>query len=637
MFSIARILLLRPRMVCLVTLALVIGAGLIVYSKTGVSRGPYGPAEDFPRGALVYAQFKDLPALLKQWHESSLKQQYLGSTNYAQFQHRHLALKLVQRWTEFNDGLGFQLDTTSLGEAADSGAAFAIYDIGRLDLVFIAPLSAEKLAATTFVKSKAQFEEAELPDGTTYYRHDLEADRGRQKQVLAFATVKGRFVLATSERLLLRTIANINGQIGKDRLSEDPPFKMLAATLTPHFATVWVDQAKLNDDWYFKHYWLMQNIAQLKDMRAGMFDLEFQEGKWIERRDFLTTPGNDRAVVGMSSAEVVRLRAMVPDGLPFFKLQSLKDDSALGSRLARDTLLDRLAPAPGQKKQLRSWQSYDDDGLYASDGNEESYGDRYSYLNSDYEAAINDPRAAHLTERQQPGPNPLGAQIDDQFLAGLDEAIGPSRPLAMAVVTNPRPVAGPLFAEFQRVAIVTLQTPANLKRDLLEVAISKAVKGRLTVSGPSVDLTWRSHQDGGRAWRELDMPLLGWKLCYAQREHELILANSPELLAAVFAAGDKQQVSEEQSVPSLDDLTVIRFDQRKQAFDDILGRLDAEELKRRQQARSQDPNDSAVPEPQFFSGEIGSLLDVATNVRRVEIRRSSFSNRRHEEIDYVLK
>lgn len=630
----------KPRLPAFVVLALIICAGLIVYSKTGVSHGPYSPAEDFPRGALVYAQFKDLPALLKQWNESTLKQQYLGSTNYAQFQHRHLALKLVQRWTEFNAGLGFPLDTSSLGEAADSGAAIAIYDIGRLDLVFIAPLSGEKLAATSFFKSKEQFEETQLPDGSSYYRRDLEVDRGRQKQVLAFATVKGRFVLATSERLLLHAIANINARAGKDRLSEDPSFKTLAATLVPHFATVWVDQAKLNDDWYFRHYWLMQNLAQLKDIRACMFDLEFQEGKWIERRDFLTRQKSGRPAEGMLIAEVQRLRELIPEDVPYLKLQSLKPDATLGSRLVRDTLLDRVAPASGETQNRGSWRSYDDSGFDASEENEESYGDRYTYLNSDYEAAINDPRAAHLSERQQPGPNPLFDQIDEQFLGGLDQALGPARPLAIAVATNPRTVAGPLFTEFQRMAVVTLQSPANLNRELLEIAIGKGVQGRLTVAGPSVDLKWVSREDGYHTWRELDMPLAGLRSCYSLQGHELIVTNSPELLTAVFAAG-KKQTHEPQSPASLEDLTVIRFAQRKQAFDDILGSLDDEESKRRQQARGQNANNAAVQPtplaPQFFSGEIGSLLDVASNVSRVEIRRSSFSNRLHEEVDYVLK
>jgi hypothetical protein len=641
--SIARVKkYMRPRTIVLVTLALIVCAGLIVYSKTRVSQGPYSQAEDFPRGALVYAQFKDLPALLKQWEGSSLKQQYLDSANYSQFQHRHLALKLVERWTELNDGLGFQLDTASIGEATEAGAAIGIYDIGRLDLVFVAPLSEEKLALTKFFKSKPQFEETELPDGTTYYRRDVEADRGRQKQVLAFATVKGRFALATSERLLLQTIANINSQTGKDRLSEDPAFKTLAGTLTPHFVTVWVDQAKLNEDWYFKHYWLMSNPGTLKGIRACMFDLEFQNGKWIERRDFLTTQRNARLTTGISASEAQRLRAMIPDGIPFLKLQSLSRDPALAYPMVRDTLLDRVAPKQEQAQNLWSWQSYEDQGFYPTEGDEESSGSDYKYLNSDYDSAIDDPRDAHLTETQQPGPNPLSDQIGNQFLTGLAQAMGPARPLALAVATKPRTIDGPLFAEFQRVAIVTLQAPANVKREALEMAIAKAVQGRLTVAGPSVDLKWVSHEEAYGAWRELEMPLLGWKLCYAQQDRELILANSPELLAEVLATRDKKLTAELPAVASLDDLTIIRFDQRKQAFDDILGRLDAEEVKRRQQqaARqrsSESPSPSPQVAPQFFSGEIGSLLDVAANVSRIEIRRSSFSNRLHEEIDFVLK
>ena len=185
-------------------LVLSIGAGLIVYARNRSSKHPFELAEDFPRGALVYGQFADFPALIKQWDQSRLKQQYLDSANYKQFQHGHLALKLIERWEEFNNALGFPLDTAALSSTADSRVAIAIYDIGRLDLVFIAPMSEEKIMATEFFKSKEQFEATELPDGTTYYHHEVEADRGRQKQVLVFTALKGRLILATSEPLLLR-------------------------------------------------------------------------------------------------------------------------------------------------------------------------------------------------------------------------------------------------------------------------------------------------------------------------------------------------------------------------------------------------------------------------------------------------
>ncbi len=157
---------------------------------------------DLPRGALVYAQFENLPELITQWEQSQLKDRYLSSTSYQQLQHRHLAMKLISRWEEFNNALGFPLDLSRLVLRLTATAAVAIYDIGQLDLLFVAPISDEKVALTQFLKSKDQFEEVETPDGAPYYSHTVEADRGRQKQVLAFATVNGRFLLGTNEKLL---------------------------------------------------------------------------------------------------------------------------------------------------------------------------------------------------------------------------------------------------------------------------------------------------------------------------------------------------------------------------------------------------------------------------------------------------
>lgn len=616
---------------------LTIFVGLIVYARSRPGKHPFELAEDFPRGPLVYAQFADLPALVKQWDQSHLKQQYLDSANYKQFQHGHLALKLIERWEEFNSALSFPLDTAAISSTADAGAAVAIYDMGRLDLVFIAPMSDEKVAATKFFTGKAQFEETESPDGTTYYRHEVEADRGRQKQVLAFAALKGRFILATSEPLLLRTIANIKGKSPKDRLWDDPAFKNLSSVVSPHFATVWVDQAELNGDYYFKHYWLMQNVAQLKTIRACMFDLELRDGEWIERRDFLSTRNEARKSSQIPAAEVARMLAQIPDDVPLAKVEALGNDPTLASSLIHDTLLDR----PAQKQERGrswSWQRYSDDDFYPAGLNDEGEDDgRYSYLSPEYESAIDDPIDAKISRQESPGPNPLGPELEQQIAAGLQQAIAPAHPLAAVVATSPRTIAGPLFVEFRRVAILTLEAPANLNRQILEAAISKAAQSRLTVAGPSANLKWVSHDENNQSWRELELPMLGWHFCYGLRGRELIVANSPELLSAVLANSNPPSTLAGRSDARFDDLTIIRLDQRKTAFDDVFDPLDAENKKRRQQAANQNKDGASVPSEEFFSANIGSLLDVAANVTRIEIKRSSFSNRRHEEIDFILK
>ena len=630
---------LRPKPLSIIALVLIICAALFVYARTRSNRTTFTLAEDFPRGALVYAQFKDLPELIKQWDQSHLKQQYLDSTSYKEFQHHHLALKLIERWEEFNSALGFPLDAAAIGGAADTSAALAIYDIGRLDLVVIAPISDEKVAASKFFNLREQFEQTELPDGTTYYRHEFQADRGRQKQVFAFATAKGKLILATNEQLLLRAIANISGKSHKDRLSDDPAFKTLSGIVNPHFVTVWVDQAKLNDDYYFKHYWLRQNVPELKSIRAGMFDLELQDGQWIERRDFLTTGKPTRKSSQIPAPEVARIQSQIPGDVPFLEIQSLGDDLSLTASLIHDTLLDRRSEQTGRNNSW-SWTSYDDSEFYSACNEDSEDYDRYAYPGPEYDSTIDDPYDARISRNEEPGENPLHVKLDRQFAQQLQQAIGPTHPFAAIIATSPHTITGPLFVEFRRIAILALHDPANLNRQILEDAISKAVQSRLAVAGPGVNLKWTDHQANDRSWRELELPMLGWHFCYALRDRELLIGNSPELMTSLLETPMSPPVPSTQSAASLDNLKIIHLDQRTQAFDEIVGKLDAEAIAARQKARqeakesSDEGNRSSA---EFFSENLSSLLDVSSAVTKIEIKRSSSANRLHEEIDFILK
>jgi len=69
--------------------------------------------------------FQNLPELISSWEQSQLKERYLNSTNYHQLQHRHLALKLISRWQEFNAAAGFPLDLNAIGSSTDGAAAVA--------------------------------------------------------------------------------------------------------------------------------------------------------------------------------------------------------------------------------------------------------------------------------------------------------------------------------------------------------------------------------------------------------------------------------------------------------------------------------------------------------------------------------
>jgi len=616
----------------MIALMLLASAAVIISAKVSKPKAEaFSLAEDCPRGALVYAQFADLPALLKQWDESPFKQQYLASTNFQQLAGRHLAIKLVQRWEEFNTALGFPLDLAVLGASADNRAALAIYDIGRLEMLLVAPLSAEKIAANHLLQTKDHFQAQELPGGDTYYLHEVEADRGRQKQEIAFAVVRGRFVLATSERLLLRAIANLNGQAQKDRLTDDPSFQALSRETIPHVMTVWLDQTKLNSDWYFRHYWIMHNADELGQLRAGMLDFEMQNDKWIEHRNFLLVGGEKGKRASLPSAEMQRLTRLIPPDAPYFRVRTLSDEPGAVIPLMREVLFARSLEA---KKTARgwSWRYYGDD--FESDDDDDgsrSQYSRYSYLDYRYDLAINDASDAGVKSDAEQDNVQLRIEAVRQAEISLRQALQPARPLYAANVASLRATTGPLFAESTRAVILTLAAPARFNPSAFESALANLASSNLMIAGSAARSVWESRNENGAQWREMSLPLVGWRLCYALRGQELILANSPDLLLEMLTS-KTGATSLEKAAEPMNELTVIRFDQRQQVFDQVVEKLDAQRVKAYRESKRGQSGSEALPSQEFFSGNLASLFGVASRVREVQIKRSWQAGRLREEV-----
>jgi hypothetical protein len=597
-------------------------------------------ATDFPRGALVYAQFKDLPQLLKQWDESKLKERYTSSLNYQQLQTRHLAIKLVSRWEEFNDAVAFPIDAGALGGLADNRAAIAVYDIGRLDVVLVAPLDPAKLAITRFFQGKNNFDEIELPGGVSYYLRDVEADIGRQKQQIGFAHLKGKFVLATSEKLLLRTIANINGQVKKDRLTEEPSFQSLSKGVTPHFVTVWVNQSELNNDWYFKRYWIMRNTADLKDIRAGIFNLELQNNKWVERREFLLDGKTRGPVATVSKQSLQQIESMVPEDVPFVQVRAIDGEQSVATDLARDALFDDKIEESEMSRDW-SWCSYDSSDFEVGVEDEEYYGSsRYSYLSYKYNLEIDDPDDARESGKGDDDDSAIRFKGDERFATALRSALQQAKPALVAKIAQPRAIEGPLFAEFRRAAIIKLENPSAINTEGLERAIADLAASRLMIAGATGRFEWKDRIANGTGWREMALPMLGRSVGYGVRGQLLIVSNNATLLASLVSNGESQRRRNVQTPQPVHELTVIRLIERERAFDQIFTRLDEPRIRdywkqrRGEEIKQIGPN---APSMEFFSGEIASLLDVASPVKEIRIQRKYSTRRLMEEVALILK
>jgi hypothetical protein len=600
-------------------------ASLLAYAKAKHDAGgPYQLADDCPRGALVYAQASDLPALLRLWEGSRLKERYLASANFRQFAEGHVALKLVARAGEFGDALGFTPDARALAETTEKSAAVAVYDIGRMELVFVAPASEEKVIAARFFQSAESFEKTELPDGTVYYSRDVEADRGRQKQKILFAYVRGRFVLATSEQLMLRTLANVNGRSRADRLSGDPAFKTLSREMVPHLASVWVDQSRLNGDYYFRHYWAMADAAALKGIRAGIFDFEMRDGSFLERREFLLEGGRTQ-VAPLPPRDVQELNESLPTDAAYSRVRVLADGAAGASSLVRNALLDRARGGGRSSSSRRMHEEFDAVSEARADY---SWGDDYSYLGDDYDESIDDP--ADPEEEREKGRDDADDAADSRLRRVLERA----HPTLGAVAEAPVTRAGPLFVEFRRLTILRLDEPGDLDVKAFEESVTSLVAGRLIAAGTSPDLKWSDAGEGARRRRELELPMLGWKLCYALRGRDLFVSNDAAFLDSARAGGGQPQDSRDDARLAPDDLTVIRLDRKRDAFDAVFDKLDAKRINdsRARRGGGVVSGDRSHASEEFFSGNVASLLDAASPISRVEIRRRSMPGHLREEI-----
>jgi hypothetical protein len=521
----------------LIVLSILLVVGVMVWAKVSANN-KLSLAKDLPNGALVYLQTNDLQQLIKLWNESKLKEKYLESQNFAEFSNSHLGIKLSERFEDFQNSVGFRIDLSTLGGLAEKQAAVALYDVGKLDFVFVAPMNEELFAATMFAQNSTKFEENELEDGTSFYQIEFKVDRERQNQKLIFANIKGRFILAASEKLFFQTVAAING---KQRLYDELNFRKLSERTTPNLATIWVNQEKLNSDYYFKRYWLMGKVEDLQNIRAGIFDLEFTEAGVIERREFLLK--DPQNVDQISAIEAGKLLAHVPEDVPYYRLQKV-DERNLGDAIYI-TFFDKQAVPEKPRKRSNTWSYSDSDDYYRGD---------YDYLDSDFDEKVNE-----LEDDETVEAKPFRT-------SEISDSVKSANPSAILTATAPKILENPLFAEFRKVAIVSLKNPSGFQANRFENSIIAALKNRVTVADSK--FTWES--EGGL--RKLKIPMLVWEIGYQLKDGKLFVSNSFEFLRSIVS----NQSELVKSNGNFDDLTVIRLQNQEANFEQIFQKLASE-------------------------------------------------------------
>ena len=83
------------------------------------------PAHYLPKGALVYAEARNLKDLLSWWNQSQVKVNWEQSKNFEQFQNSRLFLKLQDRAQEYSGDASFRFTLDELNSIAGTRIRFS--------------------------------------------------------------------------------------------------------------------------------------------------------------------------------------------------------------------------------------------------------------------------------------------------------------------------------------------------------------------------------------------------------------------------------------------------------------------------------------------------------------------------------
>lgn len=541
----ARRILLSVIALITISAAVVFGAHQLLTPKEP------GLAGMMPDGALFYIESPDFHTLLTDWSNSPEKQAWLKSDNYAVFSQSRLFGRLSQAQSEFATAAGLPPDMQFVSQIAGKESAFAWYDIGKLEFLYITHLPSSTFTQSTLWQSRGKFETRQSGKTAFYVRTDPQSNR-----TVAFASVDDWVILGTREDLVANALALIGGAQAHTLRDETWYADSLAAARSPGDLRMVLNLEKLVPSPYFRSYWIQQNITGMKQYRAAISDLYSDKQVYREERVLLRKNPDDTA----AASDISQLAAAAPAGTGFYKAIASPSPKQAADIL-RDKLLD---PLPHSEAIYR----------YAPTVTMEV---QNSGQASDLETRIDQ---APATPKQIDLWQPLQSLLDSSQIDGLLVCESSISPL------------GETFTRFHTAVVLSSERDWNL--DQLKSTLATTLEPQITTS--RLGLGWSDRQ----GYSEFDGLL---PLALQIKGKYLILSNDP---ATLIAVANKLGHKPESTAPAIY-ASGFNHAQERPAFVHLATLLDRAGM-RGGPTLSNDPNEPR--QPGFFSGNAASFSQV---------------------------
>jgi hypothetical protein len=511
----------------------------------------------FPAGAVLYLEAKDFRALFADWNGSPEKRDWLASANYDEFSRSQLFLKLGDAQTQFAAAAGVPPDYALLTSVAGTNSAIAMYDIGKLEILYVTHLPSARAMNTSLWKTRGTYQTRHAGSTDYFVKEDKPSHR-----VAAFAYAGDSLLLATKEELIAGAL-QLMAREALPSVASEAWFanSVQAAAPGPNDLRLVYNLASLARSYAFRSHWVQENVPELRQFSSGIADLERVRGEIRERRVLLrTTPGD--AVENETATG--QLLAAIPDDAGLYRVWLQPAGSQAGQWIEEKLFPSATATAPRSKSAPVVAET--------SDAGSEI----------DLETRIDE---RSITENR------------DSFKALRDRLVA-ARIDAMMDVTSTRVDLDQVFVRPH--SVIALLANTAWDADAIRAALGVAAEGAWSNSATPI---WRT---GAGGIRELEG--LG-KLAMASDGKWLVIGDSAEMVNAVFARRNRIAVAgaayaagwrHAQELPDFERITkLIDFPQMPVASPD---------------------EPQGAGEPPFFSGNLASLgrtlkrIDAATIV-----------------------
>jgi hypothetical protein len=335
----------------LITVAAIGLAGMrLGGSAYQLTPSPEQPLSHFlPGGAVLFLQARDFSSLLADWNRSPEKQAWLVSSNYEVFSRSRLLLRLRDAGKQFASAAGLPPDMDFLNQVAGSQSALALYDIGKLQFLYITRLASANSMQSQLWQTRSKFESRSAGGTTFYLRRDPES--GRE---VAFAANGDYLLLSTREDLMAGALQLMAANAGHDS-TQDPEMRNIetdswwsqsaAAAGPAGDLRMIMNLEKIVPSPYFRSYWVQQNITDMKEYSSAVSDLFRSKQEYREERVLLKRAAGSASASDQSD-DVTDLVRLVPEGTGFYQAEGCPSIESCLDPLETSLLTPQLAAAP---------------------------------------------------------------------------------------------------------------------------------------------------------------------------------------------------------------------------------------------------------------------------------------------------